>query len=61
MSLLEALVAALESLAESKVVVVSLEGHHSASLHSPRSSKVWLAARPRQPLDQLLLLHRRQV
>ncbi|XP_045111838.1 putative neural-cadherin 2 isoform X1 [Portunus trituberculatus] len=60
-SQLEALVDAVESLAESKVVVVSLEEQRSATVPTHRTSRVWLAARPRQPLDQLLLLHRHQI
>ncbi|XP_069191341.1 LOW QUALITY PROTEIN: putative neural-cadherin 2 [Procambarus clarkii] len=57
---LNALVSSVEAIAGVEVVVVSLEGRRVATAGGPET-RVWLAARPRQPLDQLLLLHRHQV
>nr|XP_053646348.1 neural-cadherin-like [Cherax quadricarinatus] len=59
-SLLEALVASVEAVAGVEVMVVSLEGLSLASSRGPET-QLWVTARPRQPLDQLLLLHRHQV
>ncbi|XP_069196001.1 putative neural-cadherin 2 isoform X2 [Procambarus clarkii] len=63
---LAALTASVERVAGVGVGVLSLEVQESSSVSSSSSSReagarVWFTARSRQPLDQLLLLHRRKI
>ncbi|KAK8750512.1 hypothetical protein OTU49_014877, partial [Cherax quadricarinatus] len=59
---LEALTAAVKRVAGVGVSVLSLEGRVVPPTSSSREgARVWFTASSRQPLDQLLLLHRRQI
>ncbi|XP_047487091.1 putative neural-cadherin 2 [Penaeus chinensis] len=61
-SALDALLTSVESIANVGVRVISLESQTLKLTPVRRGgTRVWLTARSRQPLDQLLLLHRRQI
>ncbi|XP_042237522.1 putative neural-cadherin 2 isoform X2 [Homarus americanus] len=58
---LEALTVSVERVAGVDVGVLSLEESPVPPTSGSTGARVWFTARPRQPLDQLLLLHRRKI